>query len=287
MKYQFIDRYRSVYRVEKMCRILNISRSSYYTWKTRGKSMRYKVNEALVFEIKLSFEKNRKTYGSPRITAELRAKGIRCGENRVARLMRINGIVAKTKRRFKATTDSKHTLPVAENVINQNFTAERPNEVWASDITYIWTKEGWLYLAVILDIFNRKIVGWAMNSRITKDLVIKAFIMAVKRHNTKPGVLFHSDRGSQYASDDFRKLLETHKFIQSMSGTGNCYDNAIVETFFHTLKTELVYFERYETRREARQSIFEYIEIFYNRIRRHSSLGYVSPVDFERLAMAT
>ena len=154
-------------------------------------------------------------------------------------------------------------------------------------LTPLWTKEGWLYLAVILDIFNRKIVGWAMNSRITKDLVIKAFIMAVKRHNTKPGVLFHSDRGSQYASDDFRKLLETHKFIQSMSGTGNCYDNAIVETFFHTLKTELVYFERYETRREARQSIFEYIEIFYNRIRRHSSLGYVSPVDFERLAMAT
>ena len=287
MKYQFIDRYRSVYRVEKMCRILNISRSSYYTWKTRSKSMRDKVNEALVFEIKLIFEKNRKLYGSPRITAELRAKGISCGENRVARLMRINGIVAKTKRRFKATTDSKHTLPVAENVINQDFTAERPNEVWASDITYIWTKEGWLYLAVILDIFNRKIVGWAMDSRITRNLVMKAFIMAVKRHNPKSGVIFHSDRGSQYASSDFRKLLETHECIQSMSGTGNCYDNAVVETFFHTLKTELVYFERYETRREARQSIFEYIEIFYNRIRRHSSLGYVSPVDFERLAMAT
>lgn len=286
MKYQFIDRYRSVYRVEKMCRILNISRSSYYTWKTRSKSMRDKVNEALVFEIKLIFEKNRKLYGSPRITAELRAKGSRCGENRVARLMRINGIVAKTKRRFKATTDSKHTLPVAENVINQDFTAERPNEVWASDITYIWTKEGWLYLAVILDIFNRKIVGWAMDSRITRNLVMKAFIMAVKRHNPKPGVIFHSDRGSQYASSDFRKRLETHEFIQSMSGTGNCYDNAVVETFFHTLKTELVYFERYETRREARQSIFEYIEIFYNRIRRHSSLGYVSPVDFERLSMA-
>jgi len=287
MKYQFIDRYRSVYRVEKMCRILNISRSSYYTWKTRSKSMRDKVNEALVFEIKLIFEKNRKLYGSPRITAELRAKGISCGENRVARLMRINGIVAKTKRRFKATTDSKHTLPVAENVINQDFTAERPNEVWASDITYIWTKEGWLYLAVILDIFNRKIVGWAMDSRITRNLVMKAFIMAVKRHNPKSGVIFHSDRGSQYASSDFRKLLETHECIQSMSGTGNCYDNAVVETFFHTLKTELVYFERYETRREARQSIFEYIEIFYNRIRRHSSLGYVSPIDFERLAMAT
>jgi putative transposase len=286
MKYQFIDRYRSVYRVEKMCRILNISRSSYYTWKTRSKSMRDKVNEALVFEIKLSFEKNRKTYGSPRITAELRAQGIRCGENRVARLMRINGIVAKTKRRFKATTDSKHTLPVAENVINQDFTAERPNEVWASDITYIWTKEGWLYLAVILDIFNRKIVGWAMDSRITRNLVLKAFIMAVRRQNPKPGVIFHSDRGSQYASSDFRKILEMHEFIQSMSGTGNCYDNAIMETFFHTLKTELVYFERYETRREARQSIFEYIEIFYNRIRRHSSLGYLSPVDFERLVMA-
>ena len=152
---------------------------------------------------------------------------------------------------------------------------------------YIWPKEGWLYLAVILDIFNRKIVGWAMDSRITRNLVMKAFIMAVKRHNPKSGVIFHSDRGSQYASSDFRKRLEMHDFIQSMSGTGNYYDNAVVETFFHTLKTELVYFERYETRREARQSIFEYIEIFYNRIRRHSSLGYVSPVDFERLAMAT
>jgi putative transposase len=286
MKYQFIDKYRSAYRVDKMCRILNISRSSYYTWKNRGKSMRGKENERLVFEIKLVYEKSRRIYGSPRITAELRARGIRCGENRVARLMRNNGIVAKTKRRFKVATDSRHKLPVAENILNQDFTADKPNKAWVSDITYIWTREGWLYLAVILDIFNRKIVGWAMDSRITRDLVIKAFTMAVRRQKPKPLAIFHSDRGSQYASYDFRKLLEKHEFIQSMSNTGNCYDNAIMETFFHTLKTELIYFERYETRLEARRSIFEYIEVFYNRIRRHSSLGYLSPVDFQKLAMA-
>jgi putative transposase len=286
MKYQFIDRYRSLYRVEKMCRVLHISRSSYYTWKNRGTSMRDRENDRLVFEIKLMYEKSRRLYGSPRITAELRAKGIRCGENRIARLMRANGIVAKTKRRFKATTDSRHTFPVAENILNQNFTADRPNKAWVSDITYIWTKEGWLYLAAILDIFNRKIVGWAMGSRITGDLVTKALIMAVRRQKPTSGVIFHSDRGSQYASHDFRKLLEKYECIQSMSGTGNCYDNAMMETFFHTLKTELVYFERYEKRQDAHLSIFEYIEIFYNRIRRHSSLGYVSPVDFERLNAA-
>jgi len=286
MKYQFIDRYRFVYRVEKMCLILNIGRSSYYTWKKRSKSMRDKENERLVFEIKLVHEKSRKTYGSPRITAELCASGIRCGKNRIARLMRENRIMAKTRRRFKITTDSKHNLPIAPNLLEQDFTSDAPNKTWTGDITYIWTRQGWMYLAVVLDLFNREIAGWSMRKRITKDIVTEALTMAVKRKRPQAGLIFHSDRGSQYASHKFRKLLEKHHFIQSMSGKGNCYDNAVTESFFHTLKTELVYFEKYRSRSEARQSIFEYIEIFYNRIRRHSYLGYVSPVDFGRLSMA-
>jgi len=286
MKYRFIDRYHGLYRVEKMCRALQVGRSGYYRWKQHEKGRRTKENEALAMEIREIHETNRQVYGSPRITAELRARGVRCGKNRVARLMRENGIHAKTKRRFKATTDSRHAHPIAANILDQDFSADRPNQVWTSDISYVWTKEGWLYLAVILDIFNRKIVGWSMKSRLTRDLVVDAFTMAVRTQKPGHGVIFHSDRGSQYASHDFRKQLEIFKFIQSMSGAGNCYDNSITETFFHTLKTELVYFERYRTRAEARQSIFEYIEIFYNRRRRHSSLGYLSPVDFERYIMA-
>lgn len=286
MKYQFIDKYRSVYRVEKMCRMLDICRSSYYTWKNRSKSLREKENESLVFRIKLVHGKSRRIYGSPRITAELRANGLRCGKNRVARLMREHGIAAKTRRRFKITTDSKHTLPIAENILDQEFAMDAPNKTWAGDITYIWTQQGWMYLAVVLDLFNREIVGWSMRKRITKDIVIEAFTMAIKRKRPQAGLVFHSDRGSQYASHDFRRLLEKYGVIQSMSGKGNCYDNAVTESFFHTLKTELVYFELYRTRSEARQSIFEYIEIFYNRIRRHSFLGYVSPVDFGKLLMA-
>jgi len=286
MKYQFIDKYRSVYRVEKMCRILDIGRSSYYTWKHRSKSMRDKENERLVFRIKLVYGESRRIYGSPRITAELRASGVRCGKNRVARLMREHGIMAKTRRRFKITTDSKHNLPIAENLLDQEFTTDAPNKAWAGDITYIWTKQGWMYLAVVLDLFNREVVGWSMKKRMTADIVIEALTMAIKRKRPQTGLIFHSDRGSQYASHDFGRLLEKYNVIQSMSGKGNCYDNAVTESFFHTLKTELVYFERYMTRSEARQSIFEYIEIFYNRIRRHSSIGYVSPVDFGRLSMA-
>jgi len=240
----------------------------------------------LVFEIKLVHEKSRKTYGSPRITAELCASGIRCGKNRIARLMRENGVVAKTKRKFKITTDSKHNLPIAENLLDQKFTADAPNKTWTGDITYIWTRQGWMYLAVVLDLFNREIAGWSMRKRITKDIATEALTMAVKRKRPQAGLIFHSDRGSQYASHKFRKLLEKHHFIQSMSGKRNCYDNAVTESFFHTLKTELVYFEKYRSRSEARQSIFEYIEIFYNRIRRHSYLGYVSPVDFGKLSMA-
>jgi len=284
MKYMFIEERRSEFGVEKMCLALKVSKSGYYAFRGRGKSRRVSENELLLSRIKEIHEKSRKTYGSPRVTDELKDEGIECGENRVARLMRQNGIAAKSKRRFRITTNSRHNLPVAENLLNQQFRVDGPNKVFVSDITYIWTTEGWLYLAVILDLFSRKIVGWAMSDRITQDIVINAFLMAVWRRKPEAGLIFHSDRGSQYAANDFRGLLDQHGFIQSMSGKGNCYDNAVAESFFHTLKTEVIYHEKYLTRDQARQSVFEYIEVFYNRVRKHSTLGYCSPWEFEQAA---
>ena len=225
-------------------------------------------------------------YGSPRIAKELEARGVRCSENRVARRMQVSRIVAKTKRRFKVTTRSKHNHPVAYNLVNQNFNTERPDQTWVSDITYVWTREGWLYLAVILDLFSRQVVGWSMSYSLSQELALKAFRQALWRRSPGSGVIFHSDQGVQYACQAFRDLLKEHKFVQSMSDKGNCYDNAVAESFFHTLKMELVYFESYQTRDEARKSIFEYIEIFYNRQRRHSTLNYLSPVNFELLHRA-
>ena len=236
-------------------------------------------------EIRESHQRSRRAYGSPRITEDLRAKGTMCGKNRVARLMNIHGIIGKAKKKFKATTNSKHNLPIAENLLNQNFEAEKPNTVWISDITYVPTLEGWLYLVVILDLFSRQVVGWAMSDRLTSGFVIKALYQAIGRRRLASGCIFHSDRGVQYASTDFRDVLKAFGFIQSMSRKGNCYDNAVAESFFHTLKTEHVYDYRYELRAEARQSIFEYIEMFYNRQRRHSALGYRSPLSFELEAM--
>lgn len=212
--------------------------------------------------------------------------GIRCGKNRVARLMRNNGIVARSRRKFKATTNSKHTLPVAENLLEQNFHTDRPNKIWASDISYIPTLEGWLYLVVIIDVFSRQVVGWAMSERMTAEFVIRALSHDIRGRRPSVGLIFHSDRGVQYACSAFKDVLSQYGFRQSMSRKGNCYDNAMVESFFHTLKTEHVYSYRYTTRAEARQSIFEYIEMFYNRVRRHSTLGYRSPVCFEQEAMA-
>lgn len=283
MKYEFILNHRSALRVEKMCRALRVSRSGYYDWQKRGTSRRDRSNQILLEQIERVYRDSRGNYGSPRITAELRANGEGCNKKRVARLMRINGIAAKTKRRFKITTDSGHNLPVAANLVNRKFSADKPNRLWSSDITYIWTKEGWLYLSVVLDVYSRRIVGWSMNRRLTKELVIDAVNQALSYRTPNQEMIFHSDQGSQYASNRFRKLLDDHDIKASMSGKGNCYDNAIAETFFHTLKTELVYFENYQTREEARLSIFEYIEVFYNRKRRHSAIGYRNPVDFEKL----
>ncbi len=286
MKYWFIDRYRSCHGVKKMCRVIGASRSGYYRWRNCSESKRRKENEKILMEIKESYKNSRRTYGSPRITDELQAKGIKCSKNRVARIMRKHGIVAKSAKKFKATTNSKHNLPVAENLLNQNFNSDKPNAVWASDITYISTREGWLYLAVIPDLYSRQVIGWAMSDRLKSDFVINALYQAIGRRNPGKGCIFHSDQGVQYASVDFRDVLEDYGFIQSMSRKGNCYDNAVAESFFHTLKTELVYDCRYEKRSEATQSIFEYIEMFYNRERRHSALGYCSPVSFELETMA-
>jgi len=281
MKYRFIENHRSAFRVERMCHVLEVSRSGYYGWRKRGVSKRERSNQKLLIKIKNSYITSHKTYGSPRITADLRANKETCGHNRVARVMRVNGIAAKTKRKFKVTTTSKHNHPVAPNLVKQEFVADKPNQLWTSDITYLWTIEGWLYLSVILDVFNRRIVGWAMNKRLKKELVIAALKQALNHRTPTRDMILHSDQGSQYASGDFQTLLKRNGIKPSMSGKGNCYDNAITETFFHTLKTELIYFKNYQTREEAKSSIFEYIEVFYNRQRRHSALGYKSPVDFE------
>ncbi len=281
-----MDQHSSSHGVQKMCREIRASRSGYYRWKKEPQSKRQKENEKILLGIRESHKNSGKAYGSPRITDDLRDNGAKCGENRVARIMRANGIVGKAKKKFKATTNSKHNLPVAENLLEQNFMAERPNTKWVADITYVWTMEGWLYLAVVLDLYSRQVVGWAMSDRLKSGFVIEALRQAVGRRGPDPGCIFHSDRGVQYACEDFRAELKAYGFIQSMSRKGNCYDNAVAESFFHTLKTEHVYDYRYETRAEARQSIFVWIEMVYNRRRKHSALGNLSPVSFELMALA-
>ena len=270
-----------------MCQVLGIAPSGYYYWLKRKPSKRELENSILLREIKKIYTKRRRNYGSPRITDELRDKGYICSRPRVARIMRRAGIYAKTKRKFKVTTQSRHHYPISPNLLGQNFKADSPNTIWTSDITYIWTRQGWLYLAVVLDLFNREIVGWSMSNRLTASTTtIPSLIQACNRRRSESGLIFHSDQGIQYASKEFRDNLKKYGMIQSMSNKGNCYDNAVTESFFHTLKTELVYFAKYDTREKARNSIFEYIEIFYNRERKHSTLGYKTPVEFMKLKMA-
>jgi transposase InsO family protein len=260
---------------------MEVSVSGYYAWAKRPESMREQENKQIVEQIKKIHQQSRQSYGSPRIYQDLQEKGISCSENRVARLMKKYQITAKRKRKFMVTTNSKHHMPVAENTLNQDFTANRADQKWVSDITYVWTKQGWLYLAVVLDLFSRKVVGWAMDSSMESDLVISALHMALQSRQPNKGLLHHSDRGSQYASKDYQKLLNDYKISSSMSRKGNCYDNASMESFFATLKQELVYHHQYQTRQEAKQDIFEYIQVWYNRKRKHSSLGYRSPDQFE------
>jgi len=284
MKFLFVRGNRSEFPVGKMCQVLKVSRSGFYDWNSREKGQRQMENEMLKEKIKEIFNKSRALYGSPRVHAELKAQGYSCSENRVARLMR-GKFVAKTVKMFRRTTNSDHKYRPAPDLIHQNFVAPAPNSIWTSDITYIRTLEGWLYLAVVLDVYSRKVVGWSMSERLTKELVITAVSNAIIRRKIAGDVIFHSDQGVQYACDVFRSFLKRNKIKQSMSRKGICYDNAITESFFHTLKTEHVYFNQYITRRDARQSIFDYIEVFYNRERRHSSIGYLSPDQFERRAI--
>jgi transposase InsO family protein len=283
MKYRAIQDHADRFAIRLMCRALKVSPAGYYAWRTRPESARAKANRALLVEIRVLHAASRRTYGSPRLTRDLREAGHACGENRVARLMRTDGIRAKTVKKWKATTDSCHRLPVAANTLDRQFTVTAPNRVWAGDITYVWTTEGWLYLAVVLDLYSRAVIGWAMGSRLTADLATTALTMALWRRKPATGLLHHSDRGVQYAAADYQRLLGEHGVSCSMSRKGNCWDNACVESFFGTLKKELVHDRRYLTREEAKQDIFEYIEVFYNRQRRHSTLGYRSPAEFEAM----
>ena len=282
MRYQFIQREKAYYPVSVLCRVVHVSRSGYYEWRSRPLSRRTLDNQRLLVKIHSLHKGSRETYGSPRIHIALQADGESCGIHWVARLMQANAIQAKTVKKFKATTNSAHHYPVAQNLLKQQFTADTPNQRWVSDITYVSTAEGWLYLAVVLDLYSRAIIGWAMDKRMTRQLVMDALLMALWRRGQVRGLLLHSDRGSQYASDDYQKALKSNGIICSMSGKGNCYDNATMESFFGTLKQELVHHEYYATREQAKASIFEYIEVFYNQQRRHSAIQYQAPLVFEQ-----
>jgi putative transposase len=268
-----------------MCQVLSVSRSRYHEWLKHPLSQRKKKDMQLKQEIRRIYDKSRKRYGSPRIYQQLLREGYHIGKKRVERLMSELDIQAVAKRKYKATTDSTHSRPVAENYLNRNFTPDKPNVSWVADITYIPTAEGWLYLSTIMDLYSRRIIGWSLRERLTKELVIGALDMALGKRNLAPALLLHSDRGSQYASELYQLLLLKNGILCSMSGKGNCWDNAVMESFYRTLKVELIYQNKYETRRQAQSDIFEYIEIFYNRERLHSSLGYYSPEEYETLML--
>ena len=286
MKFRFISVHRETFKVGRMCKLLNVSCSGYHAWFKRPESHRKRENRALEAKIRVLHAASHGIYGAPRIHQDLIDDGIRCSKNRVARIMHKAGIRSRTKKKFKATTNSKHNFPVAPNILNRKFKVDTPDHTWVGDITYIPTIEGWLYLAVLLDLFNREVVGWSTSSRITRQLAIDAMQMALDRRNPGKGLLHHTDRGSQYASTDYQKILKEHDMICSMSRKGNCYDNAVAESFFGSLKSEWVNHNRYLSRSEATQSIFYYIEIFYNRKRRHSSIYYVTPQEYEIFPLA-
>jgi transposase InsO family protein len=282
VRYRFIAAEKAEYPVTLMSRILQVSKSGFYAWRKRAESARARSDRALVVDIKAAHKGSRGTYGSPRVHRDLVAQGHAVGRGRVARLMRDNELRGKRKRRFRNTTQSNHRHPVAPNVLEREFTVEQPNAAWVGDITYVWTLEGWLYLSVILDLYSRRVVGWAMGKRIDQALTLRALGMALDTREPGAGLMHHTDRGSQYAANDYRKLLKARGITCSMSRKGNCWDNAVAESFFATLKVEFVHETLFRTRAQATREIFEYIEVFYNRVRRHSSIDYVSPMDFER-----
>jgi transposase InsO family protein len=286
MIYAFIKRHRSAHAVERMCRVLGVTRSGYYVWNQNRQSRRARRDSVLLEKIRESHLRSRGRYGSPNIHKDLCEWGYRCSRKRVARLMRQAGLRSKTVKRFRVTTDSRHKLSVEQNLLQRNFTVSVPSKIWVSDITYLWTRQGWLYLCIILDLWDRKVVGWSIGNGLGADLVIEALRKAVIRRRPLTDLVFHSDRGIQYCSEQFRSELRRHGMLQSMSRKGDCWDNAVAESFFSTLKRELIYHETYYTRDEARLSVFQYIEGWYNRRRRHSTLGRVSPLEFELIAKA-
>jgi transposase InsO family protein len=277
-----MKRWSDVYSVSLMCLLLDVSRSGYYDWLTRGPSARSREDERLKIEIRTAHQRNRETYGPRRLQPELAANGIRAGRDRITRLRRSMGLYCRQRRRFKVTTNSRHNLPVAPNLLNQTFEPTAPNQVWVNDITYIATGEGWLYLAGVKDVFTCEIVGYAMSDRMKPELTGKALFRAVQQHRPAAGTIHHSDRGSQYCAEEYQTMLKQFRFRVSMSRKGNCFDNAPMESFWGSLKTELVHHLNFATRAEAENSIREYIEVFYNRQRRHSRIGYQAPVVFAK-----
>jgi len=288
VRYNFIKEHKHKWPIKLLTKVLLVSRSGYYAWLKRVKSKRQLENEKLIVKIKQYFLESRQVYGSPRIHKDLREAGYQVGENRVARLMRKVGIRAKSKRKYKLTTNSKHKRPKAANLLKQNFNTSETNKLWAADISYIDSREGWLYLAVVLDLFSRKVIGWSFSKRLKDDITVAALEMAIKQRLNKETItaaenkiICHTDQGSQYASNAYLRTLSSTQLIPSMSAKGNCYDNAVVESFFASLKTEEAD-KPYNTRQEAQTAIFDYIESFYNNKRRHSSLNYLSPNEYER-----
>lgn len=284
MRFAFIDRMKKAFSIELLCRVLQVTSRGLRSWRTRPISQRQRDDMVLLAHIREQHRLSLGSYGRPRMTEELKELGFAVGHRRIGRLMAQNGIRVFRTHKYKVTTDSAHNLNVAPNLLDQDFSATGPNQKWAGDITYIWTREGWLYLAVIIDLYSRRVIGWAVSNRLKKDLAIRAIQMAINLRRPSKGCIHHTDRGSQYCAHDYRKVLRRHGFQVSMSGKGNCWDNAVTETFFKTLKAEFIWRQTWHTRRQAEAAVFRYINGFYNPRRRHSALGYKSPLAFERKA---
>lgn len=282
MRFELIDAAKEEFPVLRMCKAPGVSASGYFAWKERPACRRQKGDMVLLAHVRSAFALSNGTYGSPRMLRELRDNGLSIGRRRVAWLMRENGLEARQKRRFKRTTDSLHAFPVAPNLLDQDFAATGPNQKWGADISYVWTREGWLYLAVVIDLFARRVVGWATSGRLHKELALSALRRAIAVRRPAAGLIHHADRGSQYCAIDYQAELRRKGILISMSGKGNCYDNAMVETFFKTLKVELVWRTVFQSRAEAKEAIGRYIDGFYNPLRRHSALDFKSPLQFER-----
>lgn len=284
MRYAFIDARKAQYPVSRMCSVLSVSQSGYHAWKRRALSLRRRHDLVLSARVQLAFRLSHESYGSPRMVHELRQQGFAVGRRRIARLMRESGLQARQKRRFARTTDSAHAFAVAPNLIAQSFDTDAPNRKWGSDITYVWTRQGWLYLAVVIDLYARRVIGWETSDRLHAGLALSALDKAIAMRGVGDGLIHHSDRGSQYCAHAYQARLRDNGIAISMSGKGNAYDNAMVESFFKTLKTELVWPTPFNTRQQATSAIARYIDGFYNPSRRHSAIGYISPVQFEKLA---